>query len=230
MTRLLTFVLVLLHLGTGVVDAETGRGDTWGIIFGARSSETLSLCGGRVASLVADGQIWRLWTYGFLHADAVHILFNGTALWGLGRVSEAVYGGTRTFWVFLVAVIGGGVLSQLGGTPLAVGASGGVFGLMGALLVFGVLRGRSLPPELRSAFTARLWPWVVFNLFIGVMLPFIDNLGHVGGLIGGAAVAAVSGNQLTDNADMSRFTRRAMRVGSAALLAAGLAGVIAAAR
>lgn len=225
-TRVLTFVLVLLHLATGVVDAQTGRGDVWGVVFGARSAETLSAFGGRVSALVRHGEVWRLWTYGFLHADAIHILFNGTALWGLGRVCEAVYGGTRTLWFFLLAVLGGGVLSQLGGTPSAVGASGGIFGLMGALLVFGLRHGRSLPPELRVAFTRQLWPWVLLNLFIGVVLPFIDNLGHVGGLLLGAGVAAMSGNQLTANADMSALTRRLMRVGSAAMLVAGFLGVV----
>lgn len=225
-TTALVVAFLVCHLISGGVDYAIGETDAWGVVFGARSSRGLALCGGRVAVLVAHGEIWRLWTYGFLHADALHIFFNTTAMWGLGRVCEAVYGSTRTLWLFLLAVLGGGILSQAGGTMASVGASGGIFGLMGALLVFGQKRRRSMDREMRATFGRRLAPWVLLNLFIGVLLPFIDNLGHVGGLVAGAAFGLVSGDTITADNDVSRVSIVAMRLGSAALLVVGLLAVI----
>ncbi len=224
-TVALVAAVTLVHLITGLADRHTGRGDAWGI-FGARSLETLADYGGRVGALVARGETWRLWTYGFLHADAVHYLLNTTALVGLGRVCEAVYGSTRTLWLFLLAVITGGICSQLGGNPASVGASGGLFGMMGALLVFGRRHRAEMDAEMRASFGRRLAPWVVFNLAIGVVIPSIDNLAHIGGLLGGAAFGLASGNTLTANADASRISMVTMRTLSALLLASGLVAVL----
>ncbi len=213
------------HLASGLVDQGLGKAGTWGL-FGARSMEALERCGGRVAFLVERGEVWRLWTYAFLHADALHFTLNTVALVGLGRVTEAVYGSTRTLWLFLLTAITGGLCSQLGGNPASVGASGGLFGMMGALLLFGRRHRGAMDRDMRDAFGRRLAPWVVFNLAIGIFLPSIDNLAHVGGLLGGAAFGLVSGNALTANADASRVSIRAMRLVSAVLLLVGLLGVV----
>lgn len=225
-TRILVTAFVGIHLLTGLFDRAAGRTDSWGVVFGERSTEVLADAGGRVATLVEQGQLWRLWTCGFLHADALHLFFNATAMWGLGRVCEAVFGSVRTLWVFLLAVIGGSVLSQLGGTPASVGASGGIFGLMGALLVFGRRRRQDMDAELRAAFGRRLWPWVILNLAIGVFFPFIDNLGHVGGLVTGALAALLVDDVVTRDTDSPSHTRRAMALASAVLLLVGLVGVL----
>lgn len=222
----LVVALVAIHLYTGWVDVQLGLGDAFGIIFGARSERVLAEFGARSTPLVQRGEIWRLWTHGFLHANALHIFFNVSALWGLGRVCEAVYGSTRTFWLFLVSVIGGGLLSQLFTFGPSVGASGGLFGLMGALLVFGQRRRRFMDPPMRAAFGRRLLPWVVLNLGIGVFVPNIDNYAHIGGLVAGAGFALVADDVITADQDGPTFTLRAMRVASAALLASGLVGVL----
>lgn len=221
----LVLSFTLLHLATGLHDAQLGTAGRWGLV-GVRSARTLSDFGGRVARLVEDGQLWRLWTYGFLHADGVHFLLNTVAMVGLGRVSEAVYGSTRTLWLFLLAVITGGITSQLGGNPASVGASGGLFGIMTALVVYGYRHRAVMDEEMRATFTRRLWPWVVFNLAIGFVIPSIDNLAHVGGLLGGLGFGLVSGNVLTANADASPLATRAMQLVAAGLLVGGTAAVI----
>ena len=155
--------------------------------------------GGRSHELVADGQLWRLVTYGFLHAGPIHLTVNALSLLGLGPLCEAVFGRTSTAALFLSAVVSGAVLSQLGPAPLAVGASGGAFGMMGALVAFGAGRRAKLHPLLRRMFGASLWPWVVMNLAMGALIPGIDNLGHLGGLLAGLVFGALAPNRVVDN-------------------------------
>ncbi len=73
----------------------------------------------------------------FLHGDGLHILLNALALWALGRLCEALYGPARFLWLFLMSGICGACFSWLGGNESSVGASGGIFGLMGAAITPG---------------------------------------------------------------------------------------------
>ncbi len=225
LTWTLVAVCVFLHLVTGVVDFVGGHADVWGIVFGARSSETLTLLGGRNHDRVAAGEIWRLVSAGFLHGDASHLFFNGLALVGLGRMSEASFGSLRTLWIFLLSVVGGNVLSQMGDAPLSIGASGGVFGLMGALVAFGWTRRAALPPPMREMFGTQLWKWIGLNLVIGFMLPFIDNRGHIGGLIAGAATGLLLHDRLTRQDSPSRVTTGCIGIACGVLLVAAFGGM-----
>lgn len=162
--------------------------------------EVLLLLGAREAAAIAI-EPWRLVSCIFVHGGPLHIALNLLALYGLGRLCEALYGPGRLLFLFLVSGLAGSLLSWLGGVPMSVGASGAVFGLLGAGVVFGLRRGRSLPGELRRVFGKRLIPWILLNLVIG-LAPFlaIDNLGHVGGLLGGMAVAAVLSDKVVPDA------------------------------
>lgn len=177
------------------------RTDWAALIFGARSDEALTDLGGRARGLVARGQLWRLLTCGFLHHDPLHLLLNALAMLGLGKRAEAVWGPVRLLLVFFLAVVGGALLSQLGGGALSVGASGGVFGVMGALVAFAWRRRSRLGPLLRDALGRELVPWIFLNLAVGALIPAIDNLAHVGGLLTGALVGALLGDRITDNGE-----------------------------
>jgi membrane associated rhomboid family serine protease len=200
-TPVLFASFVVMHLLTGLVDYLDGRVGPWLAIFGARSTAALTLLGARDTALVRDGEVWRLVTCGWLHGDLAHLFFNGMAFLGLGRLCEAVFGPQRLVWLFTSCVLGGAIASQLGGGPLSVGASGGIFGMMGALVAFGLRRRQGMPPGLRDVFVRQLWPWILLNLFIGAMLPFIDQYAHVGGLLTGAAQGLVLGDRITDRGE-----------------------------
>lgn len=203
-TRAMLAVFVAIHVGTGLADAAGGTGTAsglWGVVFGGRSVETLTRFGGRARDLVTQGEWWRTLSAGLLHGDLAHLAFNGFAWTGLGRLAEAVFGASRMLLVFMVSVLGGNVLSQVGDAPLSVGASGGIFGLMGALGAFGWRRGARMPEPLRAVFGRDLWPMVMLNLVIGLALPMIDNRAHIGGLITGGLLGLVLDDRVTMDAD-----------------------------
>lgn len=134
---------------------------------------------------VAHGQWWRLVTSGFLHESLLHIGFNMYVLWILGQMLEPALGRLRFGMVYGVSLLTGS-LGALLVTPhsLTVGASGAVFGIMGAAAV--EMRARQIP-----VMQSGVGGLILINLVISFTLPGISWGGHIGGLIGGALVAAI---------------------------------------
>lgn len=191
MTSALTAACVLVHGLSGWVDLRLRGFSPLMVVFGVRGPEALVAVGGRASARVLDGEWWRLLSCLFVHGDLLHLVMNGVALFGLGRLCEAVYGPTRLLALFLLCGLSGALLSQLSGAPLSVGASGSVFGLLGAGVVFGLRHRALLAPPLRAVFGQGLLPWVALNLAIGFVIPGIDNAGHVGGLLGGGLAGLI---------------------------------------
>ncbi|WNV91948.1 rhomboid family intramembrane serine protease [Umezawaea sp. Da 62-37] len=129
------------------------------------------------------GDWWRLLSSGFLHIGPAHLALNMLALYVLGRDLEPVFGRVRFLALYLVSMFGGGVAVYLFGdvrTPVA-GASGAVYGLMGAMLI-AVLKLKLNPGSALAV--------IGLNVVISFTLPGISLLGHLGGLAVGAAIAA----------------------------------------
>jgi membrane associated rhomboid family serine protease len=133
---------------------------------------------------VADGSYWQLLTSAFSHVEVLHIGFNMVALFFLGPPLEALLGRTRFLAVYGVAALTGSAAVMLFSDPATatLGASGAIFGLMGALAVVGLRVGADLQ---------QLWLWIGLNLVFTFTAGGISWQGHIGGLIGGAACAAV---------------------------------------
>ncbi len=132
---------------------------------------------------VAHGQLWRIVTGGFLHENLLHIGFNMYVLYILGQMLEPVLGRFRFGLIYAVSLLAGS-LGALIVTPHSptVGASGAVFGLMGAAAV--EMRSRQIP-----IMQSGVGGLILINLVISFTLPGISWGGHVGGLIGGAITA-----------------------------------------
>jgi len=132
---------------------------------------------------VAGGEVWRLLTAGFLHANLVHLGVNMFSLWVLGRPLEAALGRVRFIGLYLAGLLGSSAVAYLLTPPnvAVVGASGAIFALLGALFVLG----RRLGLDTRS-----LTGLLVINLVISFAVPGISWQAHVGGLVSGALVAA----------------------------------------
>lgn len=157
---------------------------------GGYSDNIVIEIGANYGRYVQKGEIWRLVTCMFLHAGIMHIFFNMYSLYVVGRQIEDFFGKWRYFVIYLLSGISGSLLS-VGFNPdvLAVGASGAIFGLFGAMLYFGYNYRGYIGTIVRS----QVLPIVVYNLLIGFFIPGIDMFAHIGGLVGGLMVANMLG-------------------------------------
>jgi len=138
---------------------------------------------------VRQGQYWRLVTCMFLHADFVHIGFNAVGLFQLGGLFESWLGSWRLLVVYFATGIAGSLVAAgLSGNP-SLGASGAIFGILGALIGFLARRHRSLNPQGKSILMQLLF-WAAINVYFGFTNPFIDNYGHLGGCAAGLLIGA----------------------------------------
>ncbi len=217
--------LVAIHLSLGLRMWSNDRIGPIGVLLARRPKALLERAGGQSAPEIDAGELWRLISCVFLHQDGLHILLNGLALFGLGRLCESIYGRARLLLLFVLSGLGGSSLSYLGGTELSVGASGAVFGLLAAPIVFGWRFREELPTEIGRALRLRLIPWAVLNLLIGALIPFIDNLAHLGGLLAGAALAAVLSPPVVPGNEGHPWAGRLMVLGVGGLLAWAAVGV-----
>src|SRR3954467_4730903 len=143
-------------------------------------------------SISIDHEYYRLVTSGFLHAGFIHIAFNMYLLWVLGQMLEPAIGGVRFAAIYVTALLAGSFGALLVDPNVhTVGASGAVFGLMGAAFV--ELRARGIDP-----FQAGIGGLIAINLVISFLIPGIAWGGHIGGLVGGvlATFALRTGDQL----------------------------------
>ncbi|MCI9585729.1 MAG: rhomboid family intramembrane serine protease [Bacilli bacterium] len=129
---------------------------------------------------IINGEYYRLITGMFLHANLFHLIFNCYALYIIGMQLESFLGKWRYIIVYLLSGLAGSALSIFMSTGFSVGASGAIFGLLGALLYFGY----HYRVYLETVVKSQIIPLIVLNLIIGLM-PGIDNWAHIGGLIGG---------------------------------------------
>ena len=224
-TRLLLASILVAHIAVGLVMLSRGRFTWIGVVVAPRGPRLLSRCGAMNGELLDAGELWRTVSMIFLHGDGTHIFLNGIALFALGRLCEAVYGSVRFTWLFLLSGVGGGIFSWLGGNDLSVGASGGIFGLLGAAFIFGWRHRADLPEPTGAFFRKNLAPWIALNLFIGIVVPFIDNLGHTGGLVTGGILALVLGNRVVPGQDTGPLAKGGMVLGILFLVGVAAIGV-----
>ena len=128
--------------------------------------------------LVDHGDWWRLITSAFLHASVIHIAFNMLALWWLGAPVEMVLGRVRFIGLYLVSGLAGAAGALVANpNAVTVGASGAIFGLLGAGLI--------LEWQATGSIAGNYLTLILINLAISFAVPGISIGGHVGGLIGG---------------------------------------------
>ncbi len=146
--------------------------------------------GAQVNGLVLQGEYWRLFTAMFLHLNIIHIGFNMLSLFFVGRAVEVMYGKWRYLVIYLLSGLAGGILFLFtaSATGAAVGASGAIFGVFGALGVYYIVNRRSLGVAGRGAISNWLF-WIGLNLVFGLTNTDIALTAHIGGLIAGMLIA-----------------------------------------
>ena len=147
--------------------------------------------GAKINDLIQAGQYWRLVTPIWLHASIMHILFNMYALFVIGRGLEQQYGHERFLELYLLSGIAGNIASFLLSTKASLGASTAIFGLIAAQTVY-VYQNRALYGKRAQNMLLNNVMIIVINLILGLS-PGIDNMGHLGGLLGGLAFAWFAG-------------------------------------
>jgi rhomboid protease GluP len=136
-------------------------------------------------ALLFGNEYWRLLTVVLVHGSLIHLLFNMYALWVIGPIVEALYGPWRYLGVYALCGIAGSAASFATSPNPAVGASGAVFGLFGALLVADRVHKPALTRNARNL-TAQIGTLILINLAFGFFLGgLIDNAAHIGGLVAG---------------------------------------------
>jgi len=157
---------------------------------GSRALYQLGMTGGVAWS---EGWWWTLLTANYLHGGLLHILFNMMWVRNLAPVSTEVFGPARTFVLFNVAGVTGflfsnvmSALSNFGFASPTIGASGGIFGLLAALIVYGRRRGV-------STMERQLWQWAIILFVLGFVMRGVNNWAHFGGFVGGWSAAYFMG-------------------------------------
>ncbi|MGE4272853.1 MAG: rhomboid family intramembrane serine protease [Desulfitobacterium sp.] len=154
---------------------------------GSTYTGVLIMFGAKVNALIIQGEYWRLFTSMFLHIGVIHLAFNLYALWILGPILEELFGRIRYLLIYILSGIMGSLASFLFTEAISAGASGAIFGILGALVVYS----RRRPSLWKSGFGKNLVIIVLINLGIGFFQPGIDVYAHIGGLLSGMFLAAI---------------------------------------
>lgn len=172
-SKILIAITVVAFVAQQAVNGFTARFYDIGLAVDPASFETVG---------VADGEVYRLLTSAFLHGGILHLLLNMYALYMFGPPIEAALGRLRFIALYLVSALGGSALSYAFAAPNqpSLGASGAVFGLLGAFLVVSRKQRRD---------TSAVLVLLAINLGYGFLVPRVDWRAHVGGLIAGGLIA-----------------------------------------
>ncbi len=180
---------VLIAINVIVFLAMTAFGFLNGLgLNGTQNTQVLLLFGAQQNQLVARGDFYRLFTSMFIHIGLIHLAFNTWALYVIGMGLERLYGGSRFLLIYILSGLGGSLVSYwLAPANPSAGASGAIFGLIGAEIAFFYRHrktfGQASQQQLRSLLMV-----AGINLVFGFTFPGINNYAHIGGLIFGAAL------------------------------------------
>ncbi|MFJ5445578.1 rhomboid family intramembrane serine protease [Methylobacillus methanolivorans] len=202
--NLLVFVLMLFN-GAGFWHSPNNVQLAWGANFGPATQ---------------DGEWWRLFTALFLHFGAVHLTLNMIAFWDGGQLVERMYGHWRYLTIYLVSGLLGNLVSLVwqGNQAVSGGASGAIFGIYGALIVF-LWQERAVLDrhEFRWLFGGAC-VFAIATIALGFMIPSIDNAAHIGGFVAGL----LSGLMLMRGLQVHALIPRLPRLVAGAVLAAAV--------
>ena len=157
---------------------------------GSLDNITLLRFGANLDVLTKNGDYFRLITCAFLHIGVVHLIFNMYALYIIGPQVESFFGKIKYLSIYLISAVSASILSLAFNTnTISAGASGAIFGLLGALLYFGY----HYRVYLGNAIKSQIIPIIIINLLFGFTMTGIDNAAHIGGLIGGVLASMALG-------------------------------------
>ena len=185
---------------------------------GSNDPDVLWRLGAMDGQLIAAGEYWRLFAAIFLHSGWMHFGLNAFGLFVVGQLLEPLYGHTRFTAIFLLAGLAGSVSSyafnlSLMPNAIGMGASGALFGILGALVAFFLLHRNHLGDMGRRSL-AGLLVLAGVNLMFGLVTAGVDNYAHIGGFVGGFALGLAFGPRYVPVLDTFGFVSNVMDVNS----------------
>lgn len=175
-------------------------------------------------AVMEQAEVWRLLTYGLLHLSFTHLLFNLCFLAYTGYHLERAMGRANLLLLYFGSVFTGGLLSMsMGPDRPSLGASGGDFGLLAAAVILGWKHWDSIPVRARKYFGWALAPYLGFSILTGLRAENVDNWGHLGGLLGGAALMTFLDPEVLPARRRANQITRAIAVGLMALCLGAIA-------
>ena len=187
-TRSNPFTMIFIGINVGVFVLMCLAG---GLALMSVDPEVLRGFGAKQNDLIAEQhQYWRLITSIFIHIGVIHLLLNNYALWIIGQEIEQIYGSARFVVLYLVTGVIGSVGSYIfNPQATSAGASGAIFGLFGVMATFAFKYRKEIPALLSREIRRRVLPIIFINLAFGFSVRIVDNAAHIGGLLGGIALA-----------------------------------------
>jgi rhomboid protease GluP len=161
-----------------------------GFAFQLLSGDAVTQAGANYRPAVMAGEYWRLVTSMFLHGGLLHLAVNAWALYQLGALFEVWMGSSRLLLTYFLTGVAGSLASVMWTNAPSVGASGAIFGLLGALIAF-LLRHRERLNQWGKSLLSQLVGWAAINVFLGFSVPGIDNAAHLGGCAAGFLLGLV---------------------------------------
>ncbi len=163
---------------------------------------TFLALGAENLDLIAAGQVWRMVTAAFLHANLIHLVVNMYYLFQFGTIVERYFGGKKLFVTYIFTAITASAMSILityiFGNPasISVGASGAIFGILGLIMVSAWKGERQhhtfgIPVDYRS-----LIPYFLISIALGFLAAGVNNAAHIGGFLGGAILGLIMKPQI----------------------------------
>jgi len=207
--------IALVAINTAVFIATLMAGAEWLVPVGKMQIAW----GSNFGPYTTDAEWWRLLTSLFIHFGIAHLVLNMFALAMFGPLVERLYGGVNYLLIYLVAGAAGG-LASLSWRPEinSAGASGAIFGILGALLAAQLRAGDTFPPDILRPIRNTVLLFLGFSLYAGFRYKGIDNAAHLGGLVAGFLIGLAAARPITGASSYSRRdVRRSVQLVPAAV-------------
>jgi len=186
-TNVVTVACIALYIASLLLDPRTALSARSPFDAFAPSNAALIALGAAGAAPWSVGRWWTIFTGIYLHGSILHILFNVLWIRQLGPAVEQLFGPARLMVIFTVAGAAGFLVSNWVGYPVTIGASGAVFGLLGAIVAFGKKRGGTF-----GAMVLRQYGYMALLIFVlSFFMPAVNNAAHAGGFVGGLLAGLV---------------------------------------
>ena len=187
--KMVTAVCIVTYVASLLLDPRAALLPRGPFDILAPSNGALYRLGAAGAFPWAQGRWWTIFTAIYLHGSLLHILFNLMWVRQLAPAVEELFGRARLIVIFTVAGALGFVVSNLSGVSFTIGASGAVFGLLGAMVRYGRSRGGAFG----LAVFRQYGQWALVLFVFGFIMPGVNNFAHAGGFVGGYIAAFLAG-------------------------------------